>query len=240
MWKQITAFLGLVLVAMGLCANEADIKRIEAHFKSFFPEINIDSIKPSPVANLYAVQANEGILYVTGDAKFALNGHLLDLGENGQDLTEIALQNIRLDIIKDIEDSLVIFGAKESKHEVVVFTDVDCGYCRKFHASVPELNEKGIRIKYAGFPRAGFGSPSFQTLVSIWCAEDPKSAMTAAKTGQALEAKNCQHPLNEHMKAVMKLGLRGTPALIFADGSMVPGYLTVEQMLQAVQKIELK
>lgn len=240
MFKQIAALFGLALFAVSVSANEADIKRIQEHFKSFYPEIKITSIKASPVTNLYEVQANQGILYVTGDAKYALNGHLLDLGEDGQDLTEVSLQNIRLDMLKKIDSSLLTFAAKEPKHEVVVFTDVDCGYCRKFHTSVPELNEKGITIKYAGFPRAGLGSSSFQTLVSIWCSEDQQGAMTAAKAGQQFEAKSCDHPINEHMKTVMELGLRGTPALIFEDGSMIPGYLTVEQMMQAVEQVASK
>ena len=49
-----------------------------------------------------------------------------------------------------------------------IFTDIDCGYCRKLHKEVPELNRLGVAVRYLAYPRAGIGSISYDKAVSAW------------------------------------------------------------------------
>ena len=83
------------------------------------------------------------------------------------------------------------------KYKVTVFTDIDCGYCRKMHSHIAEYNERGIQVDYLFFPRSGPDTPSFAKAVSVWCAKDQKKAFTAAKAGANPGPLQCDNPVSE-------------------------------------------
>ncbi len=99
---------------------------------------------------------------------------------------------LRRDVLAKVPDSRkIIFAPANPKYLVTVFTDIDCGFCRKMHKQVSEYNKLGIAIEYLFFPRAGIGSESFQKAVNVWCAPDRNVAMTMAKNDRSLPKKNC-------------------------------------------------
>ena len=124
----------------------------------------------------------------------------------------------------------ISFSPEEPQHELLVFTDIDCGYCRKLHSQIDEYLEQGIAIHYLAFPRAGIGSPSYNTAVSVWCADDRQGALTAAKAGETVEPLQCENPVAEQYQLGLDLGVTGTPALLTSDGSMIPGYMPPETL----------
>ena len=75
-----------------------------------------------------------------------------------------------------------------------MFTDIDCGFCRKLHSEMARYNEEGIRIRYLFYPRAGIGSESYKKAVSVWCADDRKAAMDKAKAGQEVQTQDLREP----------------------------------------------
>jgi len=111
-----------------------------------------------------------------------------------------------------------------------VFTDIDCGYCRKLHADMDKYNAQGIRVRYLFYPRAGLRSESYRKAVSVWCADDRKAAMTAAKTGRPLPARSCVNPVADQYNLGRQLGVRGTPALVLEDGEIIPGYVPPDKL----------
>ena len=74
----------------------------------------------------------------------------------GQNVTVETKENLRASAFNSLDSSSMIsFLAKDSKiakKNIYVFTDVDCGYCRKFHKEVALLNSKGINVHYLAFP----------------------------------------------------------------------------------------
>ena len=140
------------------------------------------------------------------------------------------------------------FGASEKieflpekmDHHITVFTDIDCGYCRKLHAEMKEYNELGIGISYMFFPRAGLKSESYDKAVNVWCAADQRNAMTMAKAGEAVDAKVCDNPITAHYNAGMAVGVTGTPALVLEDGTLMPGYLPPAQLKQRLDMMKIQ
>lgn len=198
------------------------------------PGIEIGSVDPSPKEGIYQVFYNGQMLYVSDDGNFLFTGNLLGLSEERPiNLTEEAimakaaeLAPERAETIAAIkEQDMVVFKAKEEKHAITVFTDVDCAYCRKLHKEVPELNKKGITVKYLAFPRAGVGSSAYDKLVSVWCADDKQLAMDNAKLKRQFSDKSCDNPIADQYQLTRKLGLSGTPALILSDGELISGYV---------------
>jgi thiol:disulfide interchange protein DsbC len=76
------------------------------------------------------------------------------------------------------------FGAAKAKYTVLVFTDVDCPYCRKFHEEMGELEARGIAVRYLAFPRSGAGTKAWRTMAAVWCAGDRREALTRAARGK--------------------------------------------------------
>ena len=117
-----------------------------------------------------------------------LLGQVFDMREGRfNNLTEKSKKDNRSNLLSlSPESEMIIFPSKTPKPlaTITVFTDIDCGYCRKLHREVGMLNELGVTVRYLGFPRAGIGSDSYEKIVAAWCSEDPMDALTRAKLGE--------------------------------------------------------
>lgn len=196
----------------------------------FLPERSPDAVRKGPVAGLYEVAYGAQIFYVSADGRFLLQGAFLDTG-TGENVTEQRRgELIRAELERIGEDRMVIFAADEPKHTVTVFTDIDCGYCRKLHQEIDELNRRGISVRYLFFPRSGPDTPSYYKAVSVWCAEDQQQALTDAKNDRPVPTRRCDNPVDEHMQLVHEFGLRGTPAIVMEDGNIIPGYVPADKL----------
>jgi thiol:disulfide interchange protein DsbC len=135
---------------------------------------------------------------------------------------------------------MVVFPpAGPTKHTVTVFTDIDCGYCRKLHQEIADYNQQGIKVRYLMYPRAGVGSESYNKAVWVWCADDRQDAITRAKRGEEIPHKTCANPVKEQFELGQTLGVRGTPSIILENGQMVPGYVPAAQLAQMLDENRL-
>jgi thiol:disulfide interchange protein DsbC len=231
---KITAlsFLGLVLPTV--IAN-ADEDAIRQSMTKSMPAVKIDSIKPSEVKGLYEVVVGANIFYVSEDGKYLLQGRLVDVAAR-KDLTEEKLNGTRKLAIEKIgQDNMIVFKPKIAKYTVSIFTDIDCGYCRKLHSEIDQYLAQGITIQYLFFPRAGKGSDSYNKAVSVWCAKDRNAALTAAKKDQKVEEKTCDNPVDEHMQLGADFDVKGTPMIVSENGNIYPGYLPAKQLVEALE-----
>jgi thiol:disulfide interchange protein DsbC len=147
----------------------------------------------------------------------------------------VTKQKDRSEALSALKDAdMVVFKPKDVKAKITIFTDIDCGYCRKLHQEIPRLNELGVQVAYAAFPRAGVGSSSYQKLVSVWCADSQQDAMTQAKNGQAVPAKTCANPVAAQYELGNKIGVMGTPAIILEDGRIIPGYVPADTIAKGL------
>lgn len=204
-------------------------QKLKARFRS-----EPSSLKESLIPNIYEVMYGTEVVYISADGKYFLSGDMIDL-ESRENLSEIAKQSVRKSIIDRQDNKPVTFKAKDEKHVLQVFTDIDCPYCAKLHREVPELNAKGITIEYLMFPRAGLGSQSFKKAVSMWCADDQLKAMTDAKERRPIEDKTCENPIAQQYNLGQEIGVTGTPALITSSGRLIPGYMPADRLAAALE-----
>ncbi len=190
-----------------------------------------DSLKATPVPGVFEAKFGGEIIYVSADANYVFAGDLID-AKNKSNLTELSRSSDRKKIMSEIDPAKTIeFKAKgEEKHILYAFTDVDCPFCAKLHKEVPELNDKGITVRYLAYPRAGIGSPTYKKMVSVWCADNKQQALTDMKSGKDVPVKECTNPVEEEYKLGQKLGVNGTPALVTVDGMMIPGFRPADQL----------
>ncbi len=206
---------------------------IRQMLQSIQPGMQIEAIAESPMSGLYQVQLQGGRqLYASADGQFVLQGYLFQV-KDGQaiNLTE---QHETRAIAKTINAiptaEMVVFAPETPKTHITVFTDTDCGYCQKLHSEVPELNRLGVEVRYVAFPRQGLQSPAYKELVSIWCSKDRQAAMNLAKSRQEVPAAECENPVAEQYALGQMVGVTGTPAIVLANGKLIPGYQPAPQL----------
>lgn len=197
----------------------------------------IQSITPTEVPGLYQAVASAGIFYVSEDGKTVIQGKMYRFTDEGLiDRTGLALEQLRVSGLEQLKRPFVSFPSSKEEYEVFIFTDVECGYCRKLHERVDEYNALGITVHYMAYPRAGLNSAVADKMRAVWCAEDPQSAMTKAKNGKTITAKSCDQPIAEHFQFGRQVGVTGTPNIILNDGRMLGGYVEPEKLLAVLEE----
>jgi thiol:disulfide interchange protein DsbC len=116
-----------------------------------------------------------------------------------------------------------------------VFTDTSCPYCQKLHNEIDQLQAAGITVRYLPYARGGVKGPGYQTLKSVWCAEDRNKAMTDAKNQhfEGLPSGDCAQSamIDRGYRAGNQVGIRGTPALIKSNGEKIEGYVPYRELI---------
>ena len=164
MIKKINLFLCLILV---ITVKGGDIET--AVNKILPPGMEVQAIADLTIDGIKVVDIGElQPIYVTEDGKYFFYAELYSIDEsNINNLTDEAKQDKRANLISSNLSSadFITFPAQRAKHEITVFTDVDCGYCRKFHSEIADYNEIGITVNYVAFPRSGPDSSSYNKIV---------------------------------------------------------------------------
>ena len=228
----------LVTNVYAVATPDKALNIVEEKLRSLVPNATTLAISETPIKGVLQVQINSDIVYVTDDAQYLFQGQIMDI-DSRTNITDQAKSGIRKVLLKDLDQSEQIsFSPETARFDLLVFTDLDCGYCRKLHSQIAEYNEEGIAIHYLAFPRAGIGSGSFDKFVSVWCADDQKTALTLAKNGTDPEPKKCPNPIAKQYQLGREIGVSGTPALVTSDGTLIPGYMPPATLRKRLESME--
>lgn len=232
--KTLLVCLLATLAAPALAApSEQAVNAARGAIAKKFPGVSAQDIKPSPVDGVYEVDMGGDVSYVSADGRYIIAGDLYEI-DTRRNLTEDkrALARVR-ELGKLKESDMIVFKPTGAvRHTVTVFTDVDCGYCRKLHADIGQLNQMGIEVRYLAYPRRGPGSADWRKMEAVWCSKDRKTAITQAKLGQSVTSASCATPVANQYELGGELGVRGTPAIFSASGEYIGGYLAPTAMRQ--------
>ena len=233
--KVFVVMLAVVFITPAFAENSG-LEIARKNISKLFSGVNPKDIFPSPITGLYQVVIPPRLFYASADGRYVVDGDLIDM-KTKQNISQ-GLRNKALSTAINAmgEDSMIVFGKDTLKHTVTVFTDIDCTYCRKLHNEVKSYNDQGIRIRYMAYPRAGIGSVAFNKAEAVWCSKDKQKAMTQAKSGTNVKSKTCKSPVAQHYALGNMIGIRGTPALILENGTVVPGYIPAKRLSEALNK----
>jgi thiol:disulfide interchange protein DsbC len=203
-----------------------------------FPGTKPEDLRESPIPGIYELSQGTDIAYVTNDGKYAISGDLFDVASN-DNLTEKTRRAERIKLMSSVpEAQMVVFTPKDPKYTVTVFTDVDCGYCRKLHSQIADYNRLGIKVRYMFYPRSGPNTESWEKAEQVWCSKNRGDALTRAKRDEELSApKHCSgSPIAREYALGQDVGVRGTPSIVLDDGEMLGGYLPPNMLAQHLKK----
>ena len=197
-----------------------------------FPGATDYSLDDSVVDGLYAVSIGSEVIYVSKDGKFLIRGEIYDL-QNSVNVTEEKRVLGRLDVMQSLdEETMIIYEPEETKHTITIFTDIDCGYCRKFHQQIREYLDLGIRVRYLSFPRTGPDTESWEKAQSVWCSKNRQDSLDRAKQGKNIDSVFCfDSPVEKHYNLGSVFNISGTPTIVTEKGKVIVGYLPPESLL---------
>ncbi|MEH6610373.1 MAG: DsbC family protein [Halioglobus sp.] len=244
-FKIVSAVLLACSVSMGQLAIAGDPvdAKVEAEIRKNLvvpsKNLGVASVSSSEIPGMYAVQLENGpLVYSPASGKYFIIGDLYAVqSDDVVNLTERSQDGVRKALIASvpIEDMIVFSPEGEPRGSVTVFTDSTCFYCQKLHKEVPELNRRGIEVRYLAYPRSGVGSDSYRQLATAWCSDNPQEALTMLKNREAVEDNVCPgNPVADQYALGGKLGVRGTPAIVTESGQMIPGYQAADQLITSM------
>ncbi|MCI7353128.1 MAG: bifunctional protein-disulfide isomerase/oxidoreductase DsbC [[Actinobacillus] rossii] len=223
--KVLTA-LSLVLISMNSMADDVAIIKSLKQLGAEKVEV-----KPSPVKGLKTAITDQGILYVSEDGKYVLQGKLYELnGDKAIDVSSSALMGT----LESYKNEMIVYPAKNEKHVVTVFMDITCGYCHKLHSQIKEYNDLGITMRYLAFPRKGMDKTAEQ-MEAIFSAKDNAYALNEAEKGNLPQQLKTPNIVKKHYELGIQFGVRGTPSIVTSNGEMIGGYMSPKELLAALE-----
>jgi len=221
-------------------AGTPDARAVEA-VRALNPQVEVERVTASPMPGFREAIVAGQVVYVSDDGRYLFlpgsGGALFDVAAK-KNLSEDAMAGMRKELIATIPVSeRIVFSPAKPKYTVTVFTDVECGYCRKLHSQIAEYNREGIAIEYLAFPRMGLGSDDYRKMVAVWCAPDRRKALTAAKSDHGPTNADCKTSVNQQYDVGQRVGLTGTPMIVTREGVQVGGYLPPAALRETLDKL---
>ena len=224
----------LLLISVASHAAEEQYENLRKMISLTFPGVEITAFKESSVPSFVEFNLGAQVLYVSKDGRFLFQGDIYDLVKQ-ENITEKAKQVSRVAVLESLgEKNMLVYEPKKREHFITVFTDIDCPYCRRLHEEVGKYLENNIAVRYMFLPFKG--KKSLEKSVSVWCAKDQQAAMDEAKHGRDVPVAICDNPIKQHMEIGQDLGIRGTPAIVLDNGTMIPGYRPVADVVKMLNK----
>lgn len=232
--KSAVAKLALPVATVGV---DSPAERVRGAIRKLDVQVGADRIGAAPFAGFQEAIVGGQTLYISNDGRYLLQGNLYDMNAK-ENLSQRSLAKVRRELLDTVPLSdRIVFTPPNPKYTVAVFTDVECGYCRKLHSQIAEYNRQGIAVEYLAFPRRGLGTPDSQKMVNVWCAADRKKALTDAKSGRAVPKRDCKNPVAMEYSLGERVGLRGTPMIVTDKGEAMPGYMPPEALRVTLDKL---
>jgi thiol:disulfide interchange protein DsbC len=228
------AVLAALLVSQATFAGAPDVKKgVEAWLGNNAPKV--DNVRKLDALGLYEVQLDGDLIYTDEKVTFVVLGDIVDT-KTRKNITEERKQKLSQIKFSDLPLDLAVKQVKgNGKRVLATFEDPNCSYCKKLAKELNGVTDVTIyTFIYPIFPNSGDISKA------IWCAPDRAKAWNDYMlngTAPAAAAAKCDTTGIEKITAAgQKLNIRGTPALFFADGSRLPGYLPAAPLEKALDK----
>lgn len=201
-----------------------------------FPEIKLEDVQASAIPGVYQVPMGADMAYVSADGRYLIAGDMYEI-DTRKNVTEAGRSAARTKLLGKLDErDLIVFTPAVVKHTITVFTDVECGYCRKLHGQIDQFAKLGVQVRYAAYPRSGPGTDDWRKMEAVWCSKDRRNAITQAKLGQSVTSEQCgATPVAKQFQLGEDLGVRGTPAIFTKSGEYIGGYLPPAELVKKLE-----
>ena len=225
-------------------SSTAVAQTVEAKLKKLLQgrlgnEQPVESVTKTPYGGLYEVKVGNELVYTDADGKFVFIGHVFDT-ETSKDLTQAKLDELNKIKFSDLPLDLAAKSVKgNGKRVIAVFEDPNCGYCKRFRKSLVEI--KDLTVYTFMYPI--LGDDSLKKVKNMWCSADKAKAwddwMIEGKAAPNAPDSCSTAAIDKVVELGKKYRVSGTPTIIFADGSRIPGAIDAKTLETKLAQIKL-
>ena len=216
---------------VGSPAHSADPSAVKSILQKNYPQIGkIDKVNKAPYLGLYEVVTDDQLLYTDEKAQYLIVGNIIDL-KSGHNLTEERSRKLFAVDFNSLPFEIAVKRVKgNGSRKMAYLTDPNCGYCKKLEGELKNVDNVTLyRFLYPIF------SGSDEKVRNILCSNDPnKTWEDWMLNGVLPPSGNCATQTEKVLALGKKLHVNGTPTLIFADGTQVPGYMPAADLEKAL------
>ncbi len=227
--------LVVLLASLSFSYAHADAAKVKAALQKNYPQLGqIEQVNKAIILGLYEVVTQDDQLFYTDEkARYIINGSIFDL-KNGRNLTEERARKLFAIDFDKLPFDLALKKVKgNGQRKMAYFTDPNCSFCTKLEKELKNVDNVTLHI----FLVANFPS-SDEKVRGVWCSKDKVQAWDDLMLNNVQPpAASCDTPTAKVAELSRKLKVNGTPALLFADGTLVPGYMPaveLEKLLNGV------
>ena len=214
--------IGLLILGMASSVFALNEKQIRTEIqKRLGTSANVRNVTPSPIPGLFEVQVNNEIFYTDSNAKYLIQGEMVELA-SGNNLTtkrQEDINRIKWSELPQVQAFKVVRG--NGSRQIAVFSDPNCGYCKRLEKTLQQLDNVTIYNYLIPILSADSALKSKQ----IWCAADQQKVWNdwmlnnLGPSGKS----DCANPIDKNLTLAKNYGINGTPTIFFTDGSRFPG-----------------
>lgn len=218
------ALTGAILVAGAARADEASVKKA---VEAALPGLPVDGVRKTPYLGLYEIRTGAELIYTDEKVTYFFSGNIIDAKtmqniteKRLRDLTAIKWENLPLDAaVKTVRGN--------GKRILAVFSDPNCPYCKRFEKDLAKVDN--ITIYTFLYPI--LSQDSHDKTRAVWCSADKSKAWNDLMLNNTVPvAARCDTPIEKNVELGRKYRVTGTPTLVFANGTRVPGAIPAEQI----------
>ena len=226
-----TKFILVILASFLATCAYADANKVKVALKKNNPEFgNVQEVHKANILGLYEVVMDGQLFYTDEKARYLINGNIFDL-KSKRNLTEERSRKLFAVEFDKLPFDIALKKVKgNGQRKMAYFTDPNCGYCQKLEAELKNIDNVTLYV----FMLTLFNG-SEEKVRGVLCSKDPVQAWDDLMLNQVQPAPGtCETPMTKIAEFGKKLNVTGTPALIFADGVIVPGYIPAVEIEKAL------
>jgi thiol:disulfide interchange protein DsbC len=209
----------------GLANAQSDQQVRSELQKKLGANTKIKSVSASPIPGIYEVLVGNEVVYTDANSKYLIQGEIIELA-TGKNITEQRQADLNRIKWSELNPSNALkFVRGNGSRQMAVFSDPNCGYCKRLDKSLQQLDNVTIYTYLIPI----LSPDSAQKSKQIWCSADPqKSYIDWMINGITPSGKSdCSTPLDKNMAFAKTYGITGTPTIFFTDGSRFPGAVQI-------------
>lgn len=231
MTKLILNVLMASALTVSFCVNAKDDMLDKLRVK--YPNTQFDQVTPSEIKGLYEIKMGRNVAYTNSEGRFFLFGHLFDM-QTQTDLTEQRYKHPkepeqRLTWPEQYLSQAIKTVRGDGSRKIAVFSDPDCGYCKRLEAELVKVNN--VTIYTFLYPLDSIHPEARSKAISIWCAEDQSGTwqdyMLMSKPPRLA---TCKNPIEQNIVLGGKFGVMGTPMLVDSNNKTLMGAASSEEI----------
>lgn len=230
------SLLAAAACALASLSAQAQDALIRKNITERVPQLkSIDEINKTAIPGVFEIRVNGTEIYYTdAQGNYLIQGSLIDTKQQ-RNLTEERVDKltaIQFDSLP-LKDAFTIVRGN-GQRKLALFEDPNCGYCKRFERDLQKVDNITVYL----FLMPILGADSLEKSKAIWCAKDKGAAwqdwMVRDQATPAAAAMCDTTALARNVEFGRVHRIAGTPTLLFANGTRVPGAIDAKQVEKAL------